>query len=66
VNALACGVIDTEMNQCFTVEDREALCEEIPMGRMATTEEVADTVFRLCEGSAYLTGQVITLDGGWI
>lgn len=66
VNALACGVIDTEMNQCFTTKDREALCEEIPMGRMATTEEVADTVLRLCEGSEYLTGQVITFDGGWI
>lgn len=66
VNALACGCIDTEMNQCFSEEEREALCEEIPAGRMATTEEVADTVYHLCEGSPYLTGQIITFDGGWI
>ncbi len=66
VNALACGIIDTEMNQCFTKEEREELCEEIPIGRMATTEEVADTVYKLCESSVYLTGQVITFDGGWI
>lgn len=66
VNALACGCIDTEMNQCFSEEEREALCDDIPAGRMATTEEVADTVYHLCEGSIYLTGQIITFDGGWI
>ncbi len=66
VNALACGVIDTEMNQCFSAKEREALCEEIPMGRMAAAAEVADTVYSLCKESSYLTGQIIGFDGGWI
>jgi 3-oxoacyl-[acyl-carrier protein] reductase len=65
VNALACGVIDTAMNQCFSEEERSALCEEIPAGRMGTPEEVADVAAFLCEAPYYLTGQVITIDGGW-
>ena len=65
VNALACGVIDTEMNSFLDDEERAALTEEIPAGRMGTPEEAADTAFRIMTASPYLTGQVITLDGGW-
>ena len=65
VNALACGVIDTEMNGFLDDEERAALTEEIPAGRMGTPEEAADTAFRIMTASPYLTGQVITLDGGW-
>ena len=65
VNAIACGCIDTQMNACFTEEDRAALCEEIPSGRFASPAEVAALVFDLASGHNYLTGQVITLDGGW-
>lgn len=65
VNAIACGCIDTAMNQCFTPEERQALTEEIPAGRFGTADEVANLVFTLSEDHSYLSGQVITLDGGW-
>ena len=66
VNALACGCIDTEMNACFTEEEKAALSEEIPAGRFGTPEEVAALALQLTTGNDYLTGQIITLDGGWI
>lgn len=66
VNAVACGVIDTEMNQCFSKEERDALTDEIPAGRMAAPSEVAEFVYSLCQGHTYLTGQVITFDGGFL
>lgn len=66
VNAIACGVIDTEMNHFLSQEERDALMEEIPAGRMGTPEEVAELAWQLASGHAYLTGQIIRLDGGWI
>lgn len=65
VNAIACGVIDTEMNACFTGEDMAILTSEIPADRLGSPMEVAQLVLQLVTGPAYLTGQVITLDGGW-
>ena len=65
VNAIACGCIDTEMNQCFTEEERQELINEIPAGRFGSPEEVAALVYSLAEEHNYLTGQIITLDGGW-
>lgn len=64
VNALALGVIDTEMNQCFSEEDRVLLENEIPVGRMGQAEEIAKIVVEMMEGKEYLTGQIITIDGG--
>lgn len=66
VNAIACGCIDTQMNACFSEEERAALTDEIPAGRFGMPEEVASLVLTLAEGNEYLTGQIITLDGGWI
>ncbi|MGN1188092.1 MAG: elongation factor P 5-aminopentanone reductase [Lachnospiraceae bacterium] len=66
VNAIACGVIDTEMNHCFSPEERIAIIDEIPAGRMGTPDEVASLVLAISEGSSYLTGQIIALDGGYI
>ena len=67
VNAIAFGVIDTDMNRShLTDEDIEALADEIPAGRMATPEEAADAVWQLACNPTYLTGQVITFDGGYI
>lgn len=66
VNAVAFGVIDTEMNRCFSEEEREALKEEIPADRMGTCEEAAEMISQVLHSPAYLTGQVITMDGGWI
>ena len=65
VNAIACGVIDTDMNRCFSEEERAALAEEIPAGRFGTPEEAARLILQLTESPSYLTGQVIGLDGGW-
>ncbi len=66
VNAIACGVIDTDMNHCFDEEDMAALIEEIPADRIGRPEEVAHLALQLCTENTYLTGQIITLDGGWI
>ncbi len=66
VNAIACGCIDTQMNACFSEEERALLAEEIPAGRFGMPEEVASLALSLASGNEYLTGQIITLDGGWI
>lgn len=65
VNAIACGVIDTDMNRCFSSEELAALRSEIPSDRIGQPEEVAELVLSLLHAPAYLTGQIITLDGGW-
>ena len=66
VNAIACGVIDTEMNARPNEEERVALAEEIPSGRFSSPEEVAELVLLLCSSPSYMTGQIIGMDGGFI
>lgn len=67
VNALACGVIDTEMNRAHLDKtELAALSDEIPAGRMASCREAADAVWQLINSPAYLTGQVIAFDGGFL
>lgn len=66
VNALACGVIDTDMNRCFSEEEREMIINEIPADRMGTAEEAAHAVMMLLTAPSYLTGQIVTLDGGYL
>ena len=65
VNAIACGVIDTDMNRCFSEEERSALQAEIPADRFGQVSEVASLLLSIVNAPTYLTGQVITLDGGW-
>ena len=65
VNAIACGVIDTDMNACFSEEDMDALKKEIPADRIGSPEEVAALAVQLLRTPSYMTGQIITLDGGW-
>jgi 3-oxoacyl-[acyl-carrier protein] reductase len=65
VNAIAFGVIDTQMNQCFTPEERSQLMEEIPAGRFGAPLEAAQLALTLVEAPSYLTGQVVAMDGGW-
>lgn len=66
VNALACGVIDTEMNKQLDEAELAELAEDIPAGRFATPEEVAEMVWKLICAPEYLTGQIITFDGGYL
>lgn len=65
VNALACGAIDTDMNSHLTESDKADLENEIPAGRFGTPEEVAELVHGIMTSPGYMTGQIITADGGW-
>jgi 3-oxoacyl-[acyl-carrier protein] reductase len=65
VNAIAPGVIDTEMNGWLSLEDRKSLLEEIPMMKFGEVDDIGNLVtFLASENSKYITGQVITIDGG--
>lgn len=66
VNAIACGVIDTAMNQQLSDEDKIVLKNEIPASRFGTPEEVADVVLQLAAAPTYLTGQIVGVDGGYL
>lgn len=64
VNSIAPGLIDTEMNNDLSEEDIKNLEKEIPLKRIGKTEEIAKTVKMLMECD-YITGQVISVNGGW-
>lgn len=64
VNAVSPGFINTEMNKCFYNDEINSIFDEIPLGRGGETDEVADLVYKIAT-SKYLTGQIITIDGGW-
>ncbi len=65
VNALALGLIDTEMAAEMNAEYREKILEQIPLKRLGNVQEVAEIACFLLSGSAaYITGQVIQADGG--
>ena len=55
VNAVACGAIDTEMNQWMEEDELISLVEGIPSGRLGKAEEVADLVYHLGYKESYLT-----------
>ena len=65
VNAVAPGVIDTDMVQVLGAETLAALAEETPLGRLGSPAEVAAAVRYLAEAD-FVTGQVLTVDGGFI
>ena len=54
------------MNHTLDQSDLESLVEEIPANRLGQSNEVAHLAFQLTEKNEYLTGQIISLDGGWI
>lgn len=67
VNCIAPGVIETDMMAAFTAEDKAALAEETPVGRLGTPEEVAKLlVFLAGEDAGYITGQVFGVNGGLV
>lgn len=64
VNCVCPGVIKTDMLNSFTEEDLKALAEETPVMRLGTPKEVADAVFYLATNSGFVTGQVLSVNGG--
>lgn len=67
VNCVAPGVIDTDMMARFSEEEKKDICEEIPLCRMGTPEDVAEAVsFFVSEKSSYITGQILGVNGGMV
>ena len=67
INCVTPGVIDTDMNAQLTDEDRAALADETPLGRIGDADEVAQTILFLCsEGASFITGQVLGVSGGLV
>ncbi len=66
INSIACGLIDTRMNSNLSLGDIDAFVEEIPLSRQGTPREVAEMCLFLAEKNTYMTGQVLTLDGGYL
>lgn len=64
VNAIAPGLINTEMNKDLSEDDLKGLENKIPLGRIGHPEDIAKCVKMLIENE-YITGQIITVDGGW-
>lgn len=65
VNAIAPGYIDTEMTQSLSDSVKEKVLEQIPLRRMGNTKDIAQmVVFLTSEKGSYITGQVISIDGG--
>lgn len=66
VNAVACGMIDTDMSKCFSEEEIKEFVSDLPIMRMGSPEEVAKLVFFLAsEDANYITGQILHIDGGY-
>ena len=66
VNCVAPGVIDTDMNRIYSDKDMKDLADRTPLGRIGKPEEVANLVYYLIsDESSFVTGQVISCDGGF-
>lgn len=67
VNAVAPGYIDTDMTQAMTDAAKEATLSQIPLRRVGTPADIAETVaFLASDKASYITGQVISVDGGMV
>lgn len=65
VNAVCPGLIDTKMNNCLSVEDKQAVIDSTPLARIGKPKDVAQLVkFLLSNNADFITGQIITIDGG--
>ncbi|MFY4773955.1 elongation factor P 5-aminopentanone reductase [Metabacillus sp. RGM 3146] len=66
VNAIAPGAVSTNMLASFSAEEKEALIEEIPLGRLAEPAEIAESIaFLASKKASYITGQILSVNGGW-
>ncbi len=66
VNAVAPGVVDTEMGKSIPEENRKAMLTNVPLGRFAEPSEIGDVIlFLASDMSTYVTGQTIHVNGGW-
>lgn len=66
VNSIACGLIDTKMNNNLEDESKQDFIESIPMSRIGTGSDVSNLCLHLTEENTYMTGQVLVLDGGYL
>ena len=66
VNAVAPGVVDTEMGKSIPEENRKAMIANVPLARFAEPSEIADVIlFLTSDLASYVTGQTIHVNGGW-
>ena len=65
VNAVSPGMIDTDMNAHLSEEDKQALAEDTPLGRIGTPEEAAKAILFLAE-AGFITGQNLPVNGGYL
>ena len=65
VNAIACGAFETRMNDTLSQDEKNAFAESIPLGRFGYPREAGEMAVYMA-GAAYLTGQVVPLDGGLV
>lgn len=66
VNAIACGMIETSMNNIFSRHEKNNIKKNIPLGYFGETQDIAELAFFLAsDKSKYITGQIINSDGGW-
>lgn len=67
VNIVAPGIIMTDMVSQYSIEEFDEMREQIPLGEIGSTDDVANSVFFLASDEAkYITGQILSPNGGWV